>query len=79
MIKFFVAETQFLMEFIMQWYLLQLLLPQLVGKRQIKKKKQTENEKTLFSLVQECVGQREPLPDIADMEVLEWIISCSIE
>lgn len=79
MIKFFVAETQFLMEFIMQWYLLQLLLPQLVGKRQIKKKKQTENEKTLFSLVQECVGQREPLPDIADMKVLEWIISCSIE
>lgn len=53
------------MEFIMQKCLL--LLPQLVGKKQIKK---PENEKTLFSLVQECVGQREALYDIADMKVL---------
>lgn len=53
-----------------------LLLPQLVGKK--KQIKKPENDKILFSLVQECVGQREALYDIADMKVLEWIISCSI-
>lgn len=36
-------------------------------KKQIKK---PENDKILFSLVQECVGQREALYDIADMKVL---------
>lgn len=41
------------------------------GRKKTNKKKKPEKEKTLFSLVQECVGQREPLCDIADLKVLE--------